>query len=84
MDLREVKWVMDWVSLAQDRDQWRVLLIIFMNLWGSRNIMKFLSSPTTGSFSRKAQLQGVISKYCYPKKRIACQQLTVVSNFWNK
>jgi hypothetical protein len=27
MDLREIRWVgMDWIGLAQDRDQWRVLV----------------------------------------------------------
>jgi hypothetical protein len=27
MDLREIGWVgMDWINLAQDRDQWRALV----------------------------------------------------------
>jgi hypothetical protein len=27
MDLREIGWVvMDWINLAQDREQWRVLV----------------------------------------------------------
>jgi hypothetical protein len=34
MDLREIGWdVMDWIDLAQDRDQWRALVITVMNLW---------------------------------------------------
>jgi hypothetical protein len=34
MDLREIGWGgMDWLDLAQDRDQWRVLVNIVMNLW---------------------------------------------------
>jgi hypothetical protein len=38
MDLREIGWGgMDWIDLAQDRDQWRA--------------GKFLSSCTTGGFS---------------------------------
>jgi hypothetical protein len=33
MDLREIGWgSMDWIDLAQDRDQWRVLANTVMNL----------------------------------------------------
>jgi hypothetical protein len=33
MDLREIEWGgMDWIDLAQDRDQWRVLVNTVMNL----------------------------------------------------
>jgi hypothetical protein len=32
--LREIVWDgMDWVDLAQDRDQWRVLVNTVMNFW---------------------------------------------------
>jgi hypothetical protein len=32
-DLREIVWnVMDWIDLAQDRDHWRALLSMVMNL----------------------------------------------------
>ena len=34
MDLQEVRrWDMDWIGLAQDRDRWRTLLNVVMNLW---------------------------------------------------
>jgi transcription termination factor 2 len=34
MDLREIGWDgMDWIKLAQDRDQWRALVNTVMNLW---------------------------------------------------
>jgi hypothetical protein len=33
MDLREIGWDgVDWIDLAQDRDQWRVLVRAVMNL----------------------------------------------------
>jgi hypothetical protein len=33
MDLREIGWGnMDWIGLAQDRDQWRALVNTVMNL----------------------------------------------------
>jgi hypothetical protein len=33
MDLKELEWcVMDWIHLAQDRDEWEVLVNTAMNL----------------------------------------------------
>jgi hypothetical protein len=33
MDLREIWWeVVDWMHLAQDRDQWRILVNAVMNI----------------------------------------------------
>jgi hypothetical protein len=33
MDLREIGWgSMDWIDLAQDRDQWRALMNTVMNI----------------------------------------------------
>jgi hypothetical protein len=31
MDLQEVGWGMDWIELAQDREQWRVIVNTVMN-----------------------------------------------------
>jgi hypothetical protein len=34
MDLREIGWEgVEWIHLAQDRDQWRAVLNTVMNLW---------------------------------------------------
>jgi hypothetical protein len=33
MDLREIGWnVVDWIDMAQDRDQWRALVNTILNL----------------------------------------------------
>jgi hypothetical protein len=50
---------MDWIDLAQDRDQWSALLIMVMNLQVPQNIWNFLNSWLTGSFSRRTQLHGL-------------------------
>jgi hypothetical protein len=58
MDLREVEWdCMDWIDLAQDRDQWRALVNTVMKIPVPLNAGKFLSSCTFGGFSRRAQLR---------------------------
>jgi hypothetical protein len=58
MDVREVVWDgMEWIELAQVRDQWRVLVNTVMNLRVPKNSGKFLSRCTNGSFLKKgAQL----------------------------
>jgi hypothetical protein len=57
MDLREIGWdSMDWIDLAQDRDQWRALVNTTMNLLVPQNAGKFLNSCAIGGFSRSAQL----------------------------
>jgi hypothetical protein len=33
MDLREIGWdIVDWIDMAQDRDQWRALMNTVLNL----------------------------------------------------
>jgi hypothetical protein len=46
----------NWIYLAQDMGQWRTVLNTEMSLRVAQNAGKFLSSCTTGSFSRRAQL----------------------------
>jgi hypothetical protein len=60
MDLRDIGWCgMDWIDLAQNRDQWRAIVSTVMNLWVPYNVGEFLSGCATCSFSRRAQLLGV-------------------------
>jgi hypothetical protein len=60
MDLRETGWDgMDWIDLAQDRDQWMALVNTVMNLRIPYNAGKFSSSCTIGGFSRRTQLHEV-------------------------
>jgi hypothetical protein len=47
MDLRDTEWDgMDWIDVAQDRNQWRVLVNMVMNLRVPSNVGKFLSGCT--------------------------------------
>jgi hypothetical protein len=52
---------MDWIDLAQDRDQWRVLVNTVMNLLVLKIAGKFLNSYTIGGFLRRAQIHEVRS-----------------------
>jgi hypothetical protein len=57
MDLREIGWHgVDWIDMAQSRDQWRTLLNTILNLRVPQNAEKFLSGCTIGRSSRRAQL----------------------------
>jgi hypothetical protein len=47
---------MDWIDLAQDRDQWRALVNTVMYIQIPYNAGKFFSC-TVGGFSRSAQLR---------------------------
>ena len=43
MDVQEVGWGdMEWLDLAQDRDRWRALVKVVMNLRGSAKCGEFL------------------------------------------
>jgi hypothetical protein len=60
MDFREIGWVgMDWIDLAQDRDQRRTLMNTVMNLRVPWYVWKLLNSCSTGGFSRSSQLHEV-------------------------
>jgi hypothetical protein len=60
MDLRELCWgSMDWIELAQDRNQRGALVNTVMNFRVQYNFGKFLSHLATGKFSRRFRLHGV-------------------------
>jgi hypothetical protein len=60
MVLVETGWGgMDWLDLAQDRDQWRALINAVMSLRVPKNVGRFLSSRATGGFSGRAELCGI-------------------------
>jgi hypothetical protein len=60
MNLREIGWGgMDFIDLAQDRDQRRALVNTVMNLRVPYNARTFSSSCTTFGFSRRAQLHEI-------------------------
>jgi hypothetical protein len=44
---------MEWIELAQDRDQWKTFVNTVMSVEFTYNAGKFLSSCATGGFSRK-------------------------------
>jgi hypothetical protein len=46
MDFQEVECGegMDWIEVAQDRDRWRALLNVVMNLWVTYNAGNYLTS----------------------------------------
>jgi hypothetical protein len=60
MDLRETGWGgMDWIDLAQNREYWRAVANMVMNLRVSQNVRKFLNICATGCFSRRSELHEV-------------------------
>jgi hypothetical protein len=45
MNLGETGWDgMDWIDLAQDKDQWRATVNTVMNIWAPENAGEFLSN----------------------------------------
>jgi hypothetical protein len=56
-DLREVGWCdVDWIGLAKDRNRWRALVNLVLNLRVSRNSGKLSSDLTSSGLSVSAQL----------------------------
>jgi hypothetical protein len=49
----------DYIGLAEDRDQWRALRDAVMNLCVPFSSGKCLNNGIAGSFSRRAELRGV-------------------------
>jgi hypothetical protein len=58
---------MNWINLAQDRDQWGALVNTVVKLWVPWVFGKFLCNCTTGGSLRKTQLHGVsyLAQLCF-------------------
>jgi hypothetical protein len=60
IDVRDIGWGgIDWIDLAQDSNQWRILLNTGLNLWSPYIFRKFFNSCTSSYFSRRAQVYQV-------------------------
>jgi hypothetical protein len=54
LDIREIVWDgMEWIDLAEGKDQWGALLNTIISLRVSYNFGKFLGSVKAGCFTRK-------------------------------
>jgi hypothetical protein len=63
MCLREVAWDgVDWIDIAEDRDQWKTLVNTVLNLLLQQNARKFFSGCTIGGSSRRAQLREKVKR----------------------
>jgi hypothetical protein len=64
MNLKEIDWGdMDWIDLDEDRDWWRTIVNMILNLQVPYSAAKFLSSCTIGRLLRLAQfMESVIGQ----------------------
>jgi hypothetical protein len=57
--LRETGWEgVEWIHLAQDRDQWQAFMNMVMNIWVPQKVESFFTSQVTISFSSRTLLHG--------------------------
>jgi hypothetical protein len=82
MDHREMGWGgVDWIDLAQDRDQWKALLNTAMNLPLPGTAGKFSNSCITGGLSRRAELPEDSGLVKGVMTLLQCQTAAVIVSF---
>jgi hypothetical protein len=71
MDVGGAEWEgVDWIHLAEDRDQWWVLVNTIMNLQVPYKARNFLTSWANISFLRRAPLHGVCYVCNFPRYQL--------------
>jgi hypothetical protein len=82
MSLRGIGWEgVDWIHLAEDRDQWQTVVNTVMNFQVPQKAGNFLTSRVTVSFSRRTLLHGIsyFSRFRPPRKHTPSQLQRSVS-----
>jgi hypothetical protein len=79
MDLLEIGWGgVDWIGLAEDRDKWRALVNVVINLKVPYNAGKLSSSYTIGGLSSSTQFHRVSECMFSSQQRYSVNSILVL------